>query len=213
MPGSLYSSTARSRCTKADDLLRQRLRPRRARGAAAISSSRARIGEADPVVQAAALHRVVDLARAVASEHDDRRRRAPCTVPSSGMVIWKSDSTSSRKASNGSSARSSSSISSTGGTAARRVDRLQQRALDQEAVARTARAPSVVAARRLRASASADLQHLARVVPFVGGAGEVQALVALQADQRRARASRPASWRSRSCRCRARLRGTAGAAA
>jgi hypothetical protein len=39
------------------------------------------------------------------------------TVPSSGIVIWKSASTSSRKASKGSSARSSSSISSTGGTA------------------------------------------------------------------------------------------------
>jgi len=35
------------------------------------------------------------------------------TVPISGMLIWKSDSTSSRNASNSSSARSTSSISST----------------------------------------------------------------------------------------------------
>src|SRR3989304_2155401 len=43
-----------------------------------------------------------------------RRARS---VPSSGMVIWKSESTSSRKASNSSSARSISSMSSTGGRA------------------------------------------------------------------------------------------------
>ena len=36
-------------------------------------------------------------------------------VPSSGMLTWKSDSSSSRNASNSSSARSTSSISSTGG--------------------------------------------------------------------------------------------------
>ena len=37
-------------------------------------------------------------------------------VPISGIVTWKSESSSSRKASNSSSARSTSSISSTGGT-------------------------------------------------------------------------------------------------
>ena len=41
---------------------------------------------------------------------------AALTVPYSGIVIWKSLSTSSKKASKGSSARSSSSVSSTGGT-------------------------------------------------------------------------------------------------
>ena len=51
-------------------------------------------------------------------------------VPISGMVTWKSESTSSRNASNSSSARSTSSISSTGERVLR--DRLQQRPLEQE---------------------------------------------------------------------------------
>ena len=56
----------------------------------------------------------------------------------------------------------------------------------------------------------ADLDHLARVVPLVDRRADVEALVALQADQPAAAASRPAPWRSRSCRRRPRLRGTAG---
>ena len=51
-------------------------------------------------------------------------------VPSSGIVIWKSDSTSSRNASNSSSARSISSMSSTTGSS--RLDRLEQRPADEE---------------------------------------------------------------------------------
>ena len=43
-------------------------------------------------------------------------RRRAAIVPSSGIVIWKSESTSSRNASNSSSARSISSISSTTGS-------------------------------------------------------------------------------------------------
>ena len=54
------------------------------------------------------------------------------TVPSSGMLTWKSDSSSSRKASNSSSARSTSSISSTGGVVA--ADRGEQRPLEQVAL-------------------------------------------------------------------------------
>jgi hypothetical protein len=59
------------------------------------------------VEQAAPLERVVELARAVGRE---------VTVPISGIVIWKSESTSSRNASNSSSARSISSIRSTTGS-------------------------------------------------------------------------------------------------
>ena len=100
--------------------------------------------EVDPVVQAAALQRVVDLARAVAGDDRDRRRARRWTVPSSGIVIWFSASTSSRKASKGSSARSSSSISSTGERVLRQ--RLQQRALDQHRRASTGSAPGARAA-------------------------------------------------------------------
>ena len=103
-------------------------------------------------------------------------------VPSSGIVTWKSDSTSSRYASNGSSARSSSSISSTGATPSSRLQRLQQRPLQQESrgedvVRELAR---VDAARGL---GEADLDHLPRVVPLVDRARDVEAFVALQADR------------------------------
>ena len=70
----------------------------------------------DPVEQAAALERVVQLARAVGGEDDRRAAGAASMVPISGIVIWKSESTSSRKASNSSSARSISSISRTTGS-------------------------------------------------------------------------------------------------
>jgi hypothetical protein len=64
----------------------------------------------------------------------------------------------------------------------RRVDGLQERAADQETFAEEV-VRQLFAALAF-AFGEADLQHLARVVPLVGGAGEVQALVALQADQR-----------------------------
>ena len=57
-----------------DDLARQRLR--RARTLAAHDRELAlRVGIVDPVIEAAALDRVVDLARAVRRDDDDRRRR------------------------------------------------------------------------------------------------------------------------------------------
>ena len=67
----------------------------------------------DPVVQAAPLEGVVDLARPVRGQ-DHPRVSSARTVPISGTVIWKSDRISSRYASNSSSARSISSISRTG---------------------------------------------------------------------------------------------------
>ena len=55
------------------------------------------------------------------------------TVPSSGIVTWKSESTSSRKASKASSVRSSSSIRRTGAPGRVGLERLQERPLHQVA--------------------------------------------------------------------------------
>ena len=74
-PGALNRSIARSRCTNAtisrasDSGARGHLRR-------TISSSRSRVRIVDPVVEAAPLDRVVDLARAVRRDHDDRRLAA-----------------------------------------------------------------------------------------------------------------------------------------
>ena len=98
------------------------------------------------------------------------------------MVSWFSASTSSRKASNGSSARSSSSISSTGERSW--VSASQQRPLDQH-LARVEALAEALARRRVgdavRRLGQPDLHHLPRHVPFVGGLGDVEALVALDA--------------------------------
>src|SRR5262249_22375482 len=71
---------------------------------------------ADPVIEAAALERVVNFAGAIRRDHHDRRLRR-LDRAELGIVTWKSASTSKRNASKASSARSSSSISSTGGPA------------------------------------------------------------------------------------------------
>ena len=146
---------------------------------------------ADPVEQAAALERVVQLARAVGGEHD-ARAPARVIVPISGIVIWKSESTSSRNASNSSSARSISSISSTTGSS--RLDRLQQRAADQEL------GPEELLLVDRALLRGADVQELARVVPLVDRVRDVEPLVALQADQPRARRAPRAPWPPRSSR-------------
>jgi hypothetical protein len=61
------------------------------------------------------------------------------------------------------------------------VDGLQQRALVEEAFAEQLGAQRV--ARDAFLFRQPDLHHLAAVVPFIGGAGQVQAFVALQPDQ------------------------------
>ena len=109
-------------------------------------------------------------------------RRRALIVPISGIVIWKSESTSSRNASNSSSARSISSISSTTGIV--RVDRLEQRAPDQEALAEE------LLLRDRALLRGAQVQQLPRVVPLVHGVRDVEALVALQPDQARVRRAR-----------------------
>ena len=97
------------------------------------------------------------------------------------MVTWKSESTSSRNASNSSSARSTSSISSTGARSWR--DGLEQRALEQERLARRSSPPALASAVALAALLEPDVQQLLRVVPLVERRGGVEPLVALQADQ------------------------------
>ena len=104
------------------------------------------------------------------------------TVPSSGIVTWNSASSSSRYPSNSSSARSISSMSRTAGRDARRIDRLQQRALDQERIA-IELAMRLVAAQLAGGIEDAQLQQLPRVVPLVDGVADVEALVALQPNQ------------------------------
>src|SRR3954449_13153089 len=103
-------------------------------------------------------------------------------VPISGIVTWKSDSSSSRNASNSSSARSISSIRRTGGGSSalsipsgnggrprkrralvRVVDRVEQRAAHQEAAAE--HVVYRVGLRRLGRLERADVEHLPRVVP------------------------------------------------
>ena len=71
-PGSLNRSILRSFCTK-PTTWRDRCSLRARRLAARISSSRSAVGIIDPVIEAAPLQRVVDLARAVGGDDDDRR--------------------------------------------------------------------------------------------------------------------------------------------
>ena len=81
-----------------------------------ISISRSSVGVVEPEVEAAALQRLGQLARVVRGEHDDRHACVASITPSSGIEIWKSESTSSSIASNSWSVLSISSISSTTGS-------------------------------------------------------------------------------------------------
>ena len=96
-----------------------------------ISTSRSGRRVVDPVVQAAALDRVVQVARAVGGQDDDRRVRARGSCRAPGSSRCASASSSSRNASKSSSARSISSISSTAGRGPGMLERAQQRAADQ----------------------------------------------------------------------------------
>ena len=103
-------------------------------------------------------------------------------VPISGTVTWKSDRISSRYASNSSSARSISSMSRTGATPS--VDSSAWRSGRR---IRKSGAEDVVGGRPLGLAArleQPDLEHLARVVPLVDGGVDVEALVALEPDER-----------------------------
>ena len=106
---------------------------------------------------------------------------AALTVPSSGMLTCQVDSTSSRNASNSSSARSTSSTSSTAGlcwSAASTGRASRNRSSYRLFSASSTSAPAAGGLER------AQVQDLAREVPVVERLGGVDALVALQPDQR-----------------------------
>ena len=71
-PGTLYSSIARSSCTSAVTCAASRADACGTR-ALTIASSFSKDGILDPLIEAAALQRVVHLARAVRGEDDERR--------------------------------------------------------------------------------------------------------------------------------------------
>ena len=179
-PGALSRSSRRARPTKA---------------VAAVTSGSLAAGTAppddgrrpleirvvDPVVEAAALQRVVELAAAVGGEHDDRAAAA-VKVPSSGTVTEPSPRNSNSSASNSSSARSISSMRSTGALRALVADAAQDRPLVQELLGeQVGLGQPVVAGLR-----EADGEDLALVVPLVERLGRGEALVALEPDERRA---------------------------
>ena len=152
----------------------------------------------EPEVEAAALQRLGQLARVVRGEDDDRPGRASIT-PSSGIEIWKSESTSSSIASNSWSVLSISSISRTTGSSALIASssgRVKQEVLAEDVAARRSHAFAASLARGL----GLDPQQLLAVVPLVQRLRLVEALVALQPHQLGGRSSARAPWRARSCR-------------
>ena len=107
--------------------------------------------------------------------------RSARTCPARGSSPTDSASTSNRNASNSSSARSISSISSTAGRGPAVADGAQQRALDEVLLGEQVVAHAVVAS----GLGESDRQQLARIVPLVQRLGGVDALVALEAHERR----------------------------
>ena len=107
---------------------------------------------------------------------------AAFTVPISGMVIWKSASTSSRNASNASSVRSISSISSTGAPAVSGSSACSSGRLIRKRSENTS-CSSACAVALAFGFGDADGDHLRGVIPFVDRGRDVEAFVALQPDQ------------------------------
>ena len=160
------------------------------------------IREVDPVVEAAPLERVVDLARTVRGEDHHRdvlgadradlghghlevgeelqEKRLQLLIGAVDLVDEEHGSP------------------FVGG-----VDRLQQRPLEEELLGEEIvanRLPALAAGRFDRA----QIEHLARIIPLVDRRRRVEAFVALEADQRRLRARPRGPWRFRSCRRRPR---------
>ena len=113
-PGRLLQVAAAQLLDDPDDLAGERLGDLGRPGAHDLQLA-LEAGVLDPVVEAAALERVVQLAGAVGGQDDDRRRRGLRPCRARGCVTCQVDSTSSRNASNSSSARSTSSTSSSAG--------------------------------------------------------------------------------------------------
>ena len=162
----------------------------------------------DPVVEAAALQRVVHVAGAVRGEHDDRRhlgahdaelghRDRPVGEDLEQerleLVVGAVDLVDQQHRRHRAVVR----------------ERAQQRALHEEPLRVELVLVDALVARLDRA----QVQQLARVVPLVDRLRRVDALVALQPHAARRRSSAPAPWRPRSCRRRPRPRAAAAAAA
>ena len=105
--------------------------------------------------------------------------RSAAIVPTSGMLIWKSDSISSRNASNSSSARSTSSISSTARSPALTASSSGRSSRNFGPNSFSTASSSLMS----RSDMRPDVQQLAGVVPLVHRLVGVDALVALQPDQ------------------------------
>ena len=107
---------------------------------------------------------------------------AAFTVPISGIVIWKSPSTSRRNASNASSVRSISSIKSTGAPAVSGSSACSSGRLIRKRSENTS-CSSDCAVVGAFGFGDANGDHLRGVIPFVDRRGDVEAFVALQPDQ------------------------------
>ena len=167
-------------------------------------------GVVDPVVEAASLERVVQLAGAVGGEHHERRRGGARRCRARGCVTCvrrraPRAGTPRTRRRRGRPRRSSS-------TAGRLLQRGRiGRASRNRSSYRLFSASSARPPRAGRLE-GAQVQDLAREVPVVERLGGVDPLVALQPDQRQRRAPRRAPPRARSCRCRARPPAAAAAA-
>ena len=175
---------------------------RRAR--ATIASSFSNVGIVDPLIEAAALQRVVDLARAVRRQDDERRLGGAhgAELGNRDLELGEQLEQVALELLVG----AIDLVDQQDGRRDRRVDRLEQRPLDQERFA-VQLAPRAARDRAPAAFEDAQLEQLPRVVPLVDGVADVEPLVALQADQIGVE-RRPAPRRARSCRRRPRLRET-----
>ena len=136
----------------------------------------------DPVIEAAALQRVVDLAGAVGGDDDDRRfGSADGAELGDGHLVVGQDFQEERlEGLVGPVELVDQQHRRAAGLA---LQRLQDRPADEEAFGEDLRAHGV-AGNVARGLAHADLDHLRGVVPLVECRGDVEPLVALQPDQR-----------------------------
>jgi len=181
----LKSSSLRARCTKATTCCAEPLAGAGGLAPDDLELAR-RVRVVDPGVQAAALERVVDLAGAVRRDDDDRRMRGADRADLGHRELQLGEHF------------EQEGLEGLVGPVElvdeqhRRLrlrERLQQRALEQH-LARIQLAHERIASGLVAGFGHTDLEHLPRDVPFVGGRGDVQALVALQADQGRPQRAR-----------------------
>ena len=168
----------------------------------------------DPVVEAAALQRVVHVAGAVRRDHDERRH-----VGAERAELGHRDRVVGQHLEQERLELVVGAVDLVDQEDRRRplavVDRLQQRPAHEEALGVELvfeRVGRRVGADLAGGLGRAQVQQLAGVVPLVHGLRGVEALVALQAQQVAARSSGRAPWPPRSCRRPPRLRAAAAGA-